>query len=200
MKNVLAFFGAFNPPTLAHLELARFAMEATGREGVVFVPSQARYIQNEQGKDYAYGDAQRLAMLRAAAEKRPWMQVEPLELEAPCQPRTYDTLRALKEKGYAPALLLGSDKLPELERGWLHVEEIAREFGIVCLSRGEEDAGKLIAEDAYLRALSPFIRVLKTPPDFRQVSSSAVRRRQAQVRAMQEEIRQMVPEEVFRLL
>ena len=121
-------------------------------------------------------------------------------MEAPCQPRTYDTLRALKEQGYAPALLLGSDKLPELERGWLHVEEIAREFGIVCLSRGEEDAGKLIAEDAYLRALSPFIRVLKTPPDFRQVSSSAVRRRQAQVRAMQEEIRQMVPEEVFRLL
>ena len=41
MKRVLAFFGAFNPPTTAHLELADFARKATGREGVIFVPSQA---------------------------------------------------------------------------------------------------------------------------------------------------------------
>ena len=86
MKNVLAFFGAFNPPTLAHLELARFAMEATGREGVVFVPSQARYIQNEQGKDYAYGDAQRLAMLRAAAEKGPGCGWSPWNWRHPASP------------------------------------------------------------------------------------------------------------------
>ena len=30
MKKALAFFGAFNPPTKAHLELARYAMEKTG--------------------------------------------------------------------------------------------------------------------------------------------------------------------------
>ena len=51
MKRVLAFFGAFNPPTVAHIELARFAMERTGRDGVVFVPSKSVYIRGEQGKD-----------------------------------------------------------------------------------------------------------------------------------------------------
>ena len=42
MKNVLAFFGAFNPPTRAHLELADFARRETGRDGVIFVPSRKR--------------------------------------------------------------------------------------------------------------------------------------------------------------
>ena len=54
MKKALAFFGAFNPPTTAHLELARYALEQTGRETVVFVPSRSAYIREEQGKDYAY--------------------------------------------------------------------------------------------------------------------------------------------------
>ena len=49
MKKALAFFGAFNPPTLAHLDLARYAMEKTGRDTVVFVPSRSVYIRETQG-------------------------------------------------------------------------------------------------------------------------------------------------------
>ena len=90
MKKALAFFGAFNPPTTAHLELARYALEQTGRETVVFVPSRSAYIREEQGKDYAYSDRARLAMLRAAREKRPWMAVTEYEL-------TLDTALMLKE-------------------------------------------------------------------------------------------------------
>ena len=95
MKKALAFFGAFNPPTTAHLELARYALEQTGRETVVFVPSRSAYIREEQGKDYAYSDRARLAMLRAAREKRPWMAVTDYEL-------TLDLMPAI----------LGSDKMP----------------------------------------------------------------------------------------
>ena len=63
MKKVLAFFGAFNPPTIAHVEMAEKAMEETGREGVVFVPSRMTYIEKEQGKNFAFGDMERLSML-----------------------------------------------------------------------------------------------------------------------------------------
>ena len=75
MKRVLAFFGAFNPPTVAHLDVARVAMEKTGREGVVYVPSKSVYIHDEQGKDFAYSDRQRLEMLRRAAASRPCVEV-----------------------------------------------------------------------------------------------------------------------------
>lgn len=200
MKRVVAFFGAFNPPTVAHIELARFAMEADGRDGAVFVPSKSAYIEGEQGKDFAYDDERRLAMLRAAAKSRPWMAVEDWELRAAAQPRTYDTLLHLKRRGLEPTLLLGSDKLAELERGWLHVEQIAAQFGILCLARGGDDCAAMIAGDAYLSSLAPHIRVLETPPALRDVSSTAVRRRLAQVRQMQAEIARMVPEEIAPLL
>ena len=200
MKRVLAFFGAFNPPTTAHVELARFAMEQTGREGVVFVPSKSAYIQGEQGKDSAYSDALRLKMLNILAGNRPWMEVSAMELHAEHQPRTYDTLCRLRQAGVDPALLIGSDKLPELEHEWLHVQEIAREFGFVCLARGADACAGLIANDPYLRALAPYIQVLESPPELRDVSSTRVRALMAQLRAVKREIIDLVPGDILGML
>ena len=107
MKKVLAFFGAFNPPTAAHLGLADYARQETGREGVIFVPSRTDYIRNDQGKDAAYSNDERTEMLRRLAEKRPWMAVSDWELRQEDQPRTYRTLCHLREDGYDAALLMG---------------------------------------------------------------------------------------------
>ncbi len=200
MKRCLAFFGAFNPPTLAHLELARFALARTGREEAVFVPSKSAYIREDQGKDFAYADAQRLRMLRAAAESRPWMRVTDWELRQETQPRTYFTLCALRARGLEAALLMGSDKLKELSTGWRYVEDIVREFGIVCLARGEDDCEAIIAADPLLRRLSFGIQLLRTPETFRNVSSTAVRRCVAQIRALRRELGGMAPREILPLL
>lgn len=196
----LAFFGAFNPPTLAHLNLARFALERTGRETVVFVPSKSVYIRESQGKDFAYPDQRRLAMLRAAAETRPWMTWTDWEIRQDRQPRTYETLRHLKEEGIGASLLIGSDKLPELAEKWAHVREIAEEFGIVCLSRGGDDCSRIIRESAFLTSLAPYILTLETPPETRDVSSTRVRRIAAEKGADAEELAGLVPAEIAGLL
>ncbi len=196
----LAFFGAFNPPTTAHLEAARFALEKTAAEQVVFVPSRAVYIREDQGKDFAYSDGQRLEMLRRAAESRPWMAVSDWEMRQDHQPRTYETLCRLREEGYDAALLMGSDKLPELEHGWLHVEEITREFGIVCMARGRDECGRMIREDPYLRTLAPYIRVLEPPEETRHMSSTQVRRLVREIRGKQAELERMVAPEILPLL
>ena len=196
----LAFFGAFNPPTVAHLDLARFAMEKTGAERVLFVPSGERYILRDQGKDLAYSDAERIAMLRAAAEKRPWMTVIDWETRRETQPRTYETLCHLRDEGYSPALLIGSDKLAEMERAWRYVPEIVREFGIVCLTRGADECGAMIAASPFLTALSGGIRVIVTPEKTRDVSSTRARKCVAGIRALREELGVLVPEEVLPLL
>lgn len=200
MERILAFFGAFNPPTLAHLELARYALMETGREKVLFVPSKSVYIKDEQGKDFAFEDGQRYAMLVSAAKSRPWMQVTDWEMKQSRQPRTYDTLCHLKDTGLDAALLMGSDKLPELEHGWLHVKEIAEEHGIVCLSRSGDDCKRIIRENEFLSSLSPNIMVLETPETFQNVSSTAVRKRLAMIKNLQQEVRGMVPEEICSLL
>ena len=196
----LAFFGAFNPPTAAHLELARFAAEALGAEQVIFVPSKSVYIRGEQGKDFAYTDGERLAMLQKAAESRPWMGVTDWEMRQDRQPRTWETLCHLREEGRQAALLMGSDKLPELEHGWLHVEEIVREFGIVCLTRGSDECARMIREDPYLRKLADGIRVLETPEETRGVSSTEVRRRIREIRRLEEELAGLIPPEIRTML
>ena len=200
MKKNLAFFGAFNPPTLAHLDLAKFALDQTGGETVIFVPSKEAYIREEQGKDFAYTDQQRLAMLNAAAANRPWMKVSDWELRQEKQPRTFFTLCALQDQGLEAALLIGSDKLKELGSGWLFVEDIARDFGIVCLTRAEDDCDAVIRADPLLRRLRDFIQVLPTPASLRHVSSTAVRRRMMQIKTLQAEIQAMTPEEIIPLL
>ena len=197
MTNALAFFGAFNPPTMAHLNLARYAMEETGREQVVFVPSKAVYIREEQGKDFAYSDTQRLQMLRAAAGSRPWMAVTDWEMRQEKQPRTYDTLRHLRERGIQAALLIGSDKLKELEHAWRHVEEIAEEFGFVCLGRSGDDCGQIIRDSAFLSRLSADIRVLETPADTQDISSTKVRQLVLAGRGNRETLSGLVPEEII---
>ena len=190
MIQALAFFGAFNPPTAAHLGLAEFALRETGREQVIFVPSKSVYIRDEQGKDFAYSDAQRLSMLEKAAETRPWMKVFDWEMRQPRQPRSYETLCQLRREGIQASLLFGSDKLPELEHGWLHVREIAEEFGIVCLTRGADECRRMIEEDPYLKTLSPLIIILDTPAETRGISST-------QVRMLVRELGELVPGEIL---
>ena len=193
MKKVLAFFGAFNPPTVAHLELADFARKATGREGVIFVPSRAAYIRGFQQKDAAYSDAQRLEMLETLAATRPWMRVTDWELRQETQPRSYITLCRLREEGYEPSLLIGSDNLKALPQ-WKYVPEMAREFGIVCLERGQDSCREIIENDPFLKSLAGYIELPETPDTWRDISSTAVRSRNREAGDKKTRLREVPPE------
>ena len=153
---------------------------------MLYVPSKATYIKKDQGKSFAYKNEDRLAMLGAVAEHNPWMEVIDHEIFADAQPRTYDTLCYLRDHGYQPSLLFGSDKLIELEHGWKHVEEIVTEFGIVCMCRGMDDVRQLISDDPYLKSLSSGITMLETPVQLRRISSTTVRNILQQIQQIRE--------------
>jgi len=197
MKNILAFCGAFNPPTRAHLGLADFAWRNTGREGVMFVPSRSDYIRNDQRKNGVLSGEKRLALLRKLAETRPWMLVTDQELCQPSQPRTYVTLCMLRDEGYSPTLLLGSDKLPELST-WKYMPDLILEFGIVCLTRGADSCSRIIGEDPFLRDVKDRITVLETPDDWKSISSSAAR--EALREGRRDDLTRLVPPEIVGML
>ncbi len=196
MTRALVFVGAFNPPTNAHIALAGCALRDTQRETVLFVPSKSRYIEKDQGKDFAFMEEERLTMLRKIAKTHPWMRVCDWELRQSRQPRTYETLCHLREEGIDGALLVGSDKLEEMATNWLHVPEIAREFGIVALARGRDVCEEMIASDPLLSGLAQYIHVVQSPQDWRNTSSTGVRQRLREMQRLLEEVRQMVPQEL----
>ncbi len=176
MIKALVFGGAFNPPTNAHIQLAEYAKNKTNSDVVIFVPSKMTYIKDEQKKDFAFSDEIRLNMLKKIASNREWMIVSDYEIHLKQQPRTYETLRYLKQQGYTCKLLFGSDKLVELETGWKHVDELCKEFGIVCLERNYDDCNYFIQHNDFLSQYQTMIQIIDTPNDFQMVSSTLVRK------------------------
>ena len=192
----LVYGGAFNPPTRAHIELADFSRKEVNADKVVFVPSKMRYIQEDQKKDFAFSDEDRLHMLRSIAAEHPWMEVSDYELLLKEQPRTYTTMCFLRDQGYECSLLFGSDKLTELEYGWKHVEDICREFGICCMARNNDCCEDIIDNDPYLRTLKPYITIIHTPADFQGFSSTKVRKLYLEAAEKLKDIMTMVPSEL----
>lgn len=200
MKKVLVFGGAFNPPTIAHIDLAYEAMKTLRYDGVVFVPTKSTYIEDTQHKDMAFSNEERLSFLNAIAQNRDWMEVCDYEIVSRKQPRTYETLCYLKTKGYDCKLLFGFDKLIELETGWRYVPEILKEFGAVCFNRNGSDAMHYIRNDAYLKQFEPYITVLDAPVRYQAVSSSTVRQTLLKIGQSAEELREGLPDELVNLL
>jgi len=194
--NALVFGGAFNPPSRAHIDLAYYAMQQGHADCVIFVPSKMSYIKKEQGKDYAFSDEERFSMLNTIAENKEWMIVSDYEIYSETQPRTYITLQYLREQGYSCRLLIGFDKLIELETNWKHIPEIMHEFGIVAMNRYEDDCSAYIRNDPFLSQYEKNIEVVQTPSIYHSVSSTAIRKKYMDVINNFEDLKKMVPEEL----
>lgn len=202
MKEVLAFFGAFNPPTDAHINLAHLAMKATGIQNVVFVPSKAEYITGTQHKGYALTDDLRLEMLYQLEMKNQWMYVSSHDIDSKTQPRTYDSLCYLRdeERWEGPALLIGGDVLPKLETDWINVDKIAKEFGFVCLQRNGEDCRAYVHNDPFLSQFESSFFFVDTPAHYQTISSTFVRQRYDTALEAWRDVISIVPSEVSKVL
>ncbi|MFZ7033540.1 hypothetical protein [Bulleidia extructa] len=188
----LLFGGAFNPVTRAHVELAQLALEKTGRECVIFLPSQSHYIEKDEQKNYALSEKQRLYLLKKCQESRPWMKVSHYDLDQESQPRTYQSLQAMKKEGYDCALLMGDDQFLKMESTWLYGENIAKEFGIVCLER-EKKVLEEVKNHPFLMKLMPYVQVIVSPGWSRTVSSSQIRFWLQDMDSYKEELEKVLP-------
>lgn len=65
----LAFGGAFNPITKAHLELSHYAMTSLGLKHVIFMPSKSIYILQDEKKNFSFSEKDRYLMLKMLKEK-----------------------------------------------------------------------------------------------------------------------------------
>lgn len=197
MSRSLAFFGAFNPPTRAHIDLAEFALQETGSKDVIFVPSKSTYITEDQKKSFAFSDKDRIDMLKKIADNRSWMRFTDIEMRQSEQPRTYNTLCMLRDLGESPSLLLGADKLEELDHLWRNVDKISDEFGIVCMDRSGINCENLIQNSPFLTSLN--IKVIHVPSAYQNISSSLIRESLLQLYNVQQTLQDLLPQELINL-
>ena len=192
MKNIVIFIGAFNPPTTAHIAVAKAAADKYGCK-VVFVPSHTEFIQNVERKDAAYTAEERVNMLNILAKTRNWMDVSDYDLQQKEQPKAIQTLHYFaQEQNCQPKLLIGSDNL-KLFAHWHRAEDILKTFGIIVAARRTDDCDKIIAKRELLQKYKDKIDIIFTPEAYHIISSSAFRKDKLRnITFIPEEIRYIV--------
>jgi nicotinate-nucleotide adenylyltransferase len=133
-KRIGIYGGTFDPVHLAHLILAREALEKLELERVVFVPAAL----SPHKLDRVPAPAElRVEMLRAAINCEPRFALDEMELHRPAPSFTIDTIEEFRRRDPTAEFyfFIGSDNLPRLET-WHRFDQLRRLVQFVVLHRG----------------------------------------------------------------
>ncbi len=144
---IAVFGGSFNPPTVAHIDLAKQILsKIDGIEKVIFVPVSTKYNKSGLAPDEV-----RLEFLKKICQNYSNIDVSDIELKSQKQPYTIETLRSIKEKYQDKNIyfVIGTDNLKELET-WHEPEKVLTEFKIIVLERDQDNAEQIIQNSLFL--------------------------------------------------
>lgn len=156
--------GAFDPPHVGHLVVARDALEALALDEVRLVVTGV-----PPHKDPAEAPAElRARMVEASLQGEAGLVASRIELERPGPSWTVETLRALRtrEPGVEWHLLIGADQLEGFHR-WREPEAIVELARLVAVGRGGRAPGNA--------GEGPRVRVPYDTVDVTQIELSSTR-------------------------
>jgi nicotinate-nucleotide adenylyltransferase len=134
-RNSLAILGgAFNPIHFGHLSIAKAAREQLGYSRILFIPS---CIPAHKRADLQTSPADRVALIRLAIEKIPYIGLEICEIARGGVSYTIDTLEYVEEhyefEG-KPGLIIGDDLVDGFHT-WKMADEISRQTDLIVARR-----------------------------------------------------------------
>ena len=147
-KCIAVFGGSFNPPTIAHIDLAKQILQKTENiEKVIFVPVSTKY--NKSG---LAPDEERFNMLKTICDTEKGLEVSSIELDSSRQLYTIETLEKLQEQNpnYAIYFVLGTDNLKELET-WHTAGKLLENFKVIVLERDNDSMENIIENNNFLK-------------------------------------------------
>lgn len=152
-KLVIVYGGAFNPPSVAHITLAKQLINSTGAKKLLFVPVGDHYTKN--GLIPAY---HRVNMLKLACEKSKRLEVNTIEVDSEQRLYTIETLDRIK--GENPnddmCFIMGTDNLRDIVN-WREWQRILTEYKIIVMDRGEDNLRKVFNNIPVLKSYQPNI-------------------------------------------
>ena len=179
-KKIVVMGGSFNPPTLAHYMLMKYAIDAINAECGYFVPVSDAYLRRKMRHSHppiVLSSELRIKMLQAMCYEDNKMKVCDKEIGTK-EARTLPTLKSFKQEFPECELyfVMGDDKLELLS----HLTEKGKFFetsNVILYSRNQEGIEESLKNH---RVLSEHIRnivVLPQPEGVAGISSSLIRER-----------------------
>ena len=176
------FGGSFNPIHIAHLIMARYAIEQIGLEKVIFVPS---FIQPLKGKLHTPAEL-RFKWVQKSIKRYPKFDISDYEIKIKGKSYTYNTLKHFKEKYSEVYFIMGEDSLITFKY-WYKYRELTELATFIVYPRLCEREKMLQKVDEKILEKVVF---LKAP--LIQISSTLIRKRIKKNR----EVDWFLPEEI----
>ena len=166
--------GTFNPPHVGHIRAAKCAVDALGLDKLMLIPSCIS--PHKIIPEHSPSPAQRLEMVRLAAEDNEKIQVSDLELSRGGTSFTFETVAQIKDMYPDSDLILfmGTDMFLSF-RSWREPMKILENAAIAVFYRGDKEEKEKIAEEKkILEGLGAKVFLVENPVTV--ISSTDLRR------------------------
>ena len=140
-NTLIIYGGAFNPPTIAHVEIIRKLAETYPNNKIYVIPSNDKYITGWKQQYSPIPFEDRIDLLSdaaVAAEKyNEQISYSGIEQYIITSGNTIDTVNYLKDTRYSDVVIvIGSDNLSEIKT-WYRGDELLAENDFIVLTRGK---------------------------------------------------------------
>ena len=170
MKKIGFYGGCFNPPTKAHIEMAKKAIKECDLDEVVFVPVGDSYKKQElaQGID-------RYNMLKIACEGNGKLKVSDIEIRSSHKYNAIDIFEIISNKYIDDNLffLIWVDNLSKMSE-WKESKKLIENYNYIIFERNNIDANSIIENNEMLENNKENFEIIKNN-DYKWISSSSIR-------------------------
>ncbi len=170
MKKIGFYGGCFNPPTKAHIEMAKKAIKECDLDEVVFVPVGDSYKKQElaQGID-------RYNMLKIACEGNEKLKVSDIEIRSSHKYNAIDIFKIIsnKYKDDNRFFLMGVDNLSKMSE-WKESKKLIENYNYIIFERNNIDANLIIENNEMLENNKENFEIIKNN-DYKEISSTNIR-------------------------
>lgn len=137
---IITFGGAFNPPTIAHYEIAKHLIKSLPCEQFFYLPVGDLYPK----KGLTCG-SHRINMLNLVCDQLEGASVCAIEVNASRVLTTFETLTILQKKHpqSSIAFVMGADNLNDLAK-WQQFAELIKNFKLIIFKRDDLNIEKII--------------------------------------------------------
>jgi nicotinate-nucleotide adenylyltransferase len=159
----IIFGGSFNPPTIAHYEIAKYLLGKFPASTLVLLPNGDRYPRKKLSSS-----EDRLQMLSIMARKLgSRVRVSDIEIRSPKFLGTYYTLKQFEN----PYFVIGMDSLADLPT-WIAYEKLVAEYHFLVIKREHFQFECILENIPYLKQFKDHFTLLDDFPMIKLSSTS----------------------------